>query len=142
MSYFILQLQPIASFFLISISTVCLLFTLVFIMSFSTKIDPEKSSMYECGFQSFSETGFPFEVQFSLIAVLFLIFDIEVLYLYPAVYCFVELPFFSCCLLSTVFCILFLGILYEISRDVLSFSIITITNTSILELDIISHKSC
>ena len=125
MTYFTQQLETIGLFIIASIALVLILFVLVFTMSFSSKIDSEKSSMYECGFQSFSETGFPFEVQFSLIAVLFLVFDIEVLYLYPAVYSFSELPTTSLWFLLCIFAILLLGILYEVSRKVLSFSKLT-----------------
>ena len=43
----------------------------------------EKCSVYECGFNSFHSIGEPFSIRFFLIAILFLIFDLEILYLLP-----------------------------------------------------------
>jgi NADH-ubiquinone oxidoreductase chain 3 len=45
--------------------------------------DAEKTSPFECGFTSFSQTRSPFHVSFYLIGILFLIFDLEVALLYP-----------------------------------------------------------
>ena len=48
-----------------------ILFIAVYIISFNSKVEFEKSSAYECGFTPFSETSYPFEVQFALIAICF-----------------------------------------------------------------------
>lgn len=45
--------------------------------------DPEKLSQYECGFQAFSEARFKFDVRFYLVAILFIIFDLEIAFLFP-----------------------------------------------------------
>ena len=45
--------------------------------------DKEKVSVYECGFDPFHNPGEPFSVRFFLIAVLFLVFDLEISYLFP-----------------------------------------------------------
>lgn len=45
--------------------------------------DKEKVSIYECGFNPFHSTGQPFSIRFFLIAILFLIFDLEIIYLFP-----------------------------------------------------------
>lgn len=45
--------------------------------------DSEKNSSYECGFISFNDVRNKFNVQFYIVAILFLIFDIEVVYLFP-----------------------------------------------------------
>ena len=51
---------------------------------FSEKIpDKEKVSVYECGFDPFHTPGKPFSIRFFLIAILFLIFDLEISYLFP-----------------------------------------------------------
>nr|QYC94347.1 NADH dehydrogenase subunit 3 [Oedogonium sp. 244] len=47
------------------------------------RVDIEKASAYECGFDPFGEARSPFEVSFYLVAILFIIFDIEVAYLFP-----------------------------------------------------------
>ncbi len=45
--------------------------------------DPEKSSAYECGFEPFEDARNRFDIRFSIVAILFLIFDVEVAYLFP-----------------------------------------------------------
>ena len=45
--------------------------------------DKEKVSVYECGFDPFHSPGKPFSVRFFLIAILFLVFDLEISYLFP-----------------------------------------------------------
>ncbi len=45
--------------------------------------DPEKLSAYECGFEPYEDTRYTFDVQFCVIAILFIIFDIEIMFLIP-----------------------------------------------------------
>jgi NADH:ubiquinone oxidoreductase subunit 3 (subunit A) len=45
--------------------------------------DPEKTSSYECGFEPFDDARNRFDVRFYIVAILFLIFDVEVAYLFP-----------------------------------------------------------
>lgn len=45
--------------------------------------DPEKVSAYECGFNAFDDARMPFDVRFYLVAILFIIFDLEAIYLFP-----------------------------------------------------------
>lgn len=45
--------------------------------------DPEKLSAYECGSEPFSDARMPFPVRYYIIAMLFVIFDIEIIFLYP-----------------------------------------------------------
>ena len=51
------------------------------------KPDPEKLSAYECGFEPFDDSRMEFDVRFYLVAILFIIFDLEIAFLFPwAVY--------------------------------------------------------
>ena len=45
--------------------------------------DPEKLSAYECGFEAFDDSRMKFDVRFYLVAILFIIFDLEVAFLFP-----------------------------------------------------------
>lgn len=45
--------------------------------------DPEKLSAYECGFAPFEDARLPFDVRFYLVAILFIIFDLETAFLFP-----------------------------------------------------------
>ena len=47
------------------------------------KPDPEKLSAYECGFSAFSDSRIKFDVRFYLVAILFIIFDLEIAFLFP-----------------------------------------------------------
>jgi NADH-quinone oxidoreductase subunit A len=47
------------------------------------KPDPEKVSPYECGFEPFDDARMKFDVRFYLVAILFIIFDLEVAFLFP-----------------------------------------------------------
>src|SRR5437879_2448185 len=45
--------------------------------------DPEKTSAYECGFEAFDDARSKFDVRFYLVSILFIIFDLEVAFLFP-----------------------------------------------------------
>jgi len=45
--------------------------------------DPEKLSAYECGFEAFDDSRMQFDVRFYLVAILFIIFDLEIAFLFP-----------------------------------------------------------
>ena len=45
--------------------------------------DPEKLSAYECGFEPFSDSRMEFDIRFYLVAILFIIFDLEIAFLFP-----------------------------------------------------------
>ena len=54
--------------------------------------DPEKLSAYECGFNAFSDARMKFDVRFYLVAILFIIFDLEVAFLFPWATTLLKLP--------------------------------------------------
>jgi len=56
--------------------------TLNFILA-PSKPDPEKLSPYECGFEPFNDSRMEFDVRFYLVAILFIIFDLEIAFLFP-----------------------------------------------------------
>ena len=58
------------------------LLTASFLMGIKSP-DKEKVSVYECGFDPFHSPGEPFSIRFFLVAILFLVFDLEVAYLFP-----------------------------------------------------------
>jgi len=66
-------LSIIFSFFLFSISY----------FSITKKYDIEKNSAYECGFEPFEDSRIKFDIKFYLISILFIIFDLEVIFLFP-----------------------------------------------------------
>ena len=48
-----------------------------------SKPDPEKLSAYECGFEPFEDSRMEFDVRFYLVAILFIIFDLEIAFMFP-----------------------------------------------------------
>ena len=53
------------------------------LFSFPSNPDPEKLSAYECGFEAFDDSRMEFDVRFYLVAILFIIFDLEIAFLFP-----------------------------------------------------------
>ena len=60
-----------------------------------SKPDKEKLSAYECGFEAFDDARGRFDVRFYLVAILFIIFDLEVAFLFPWAVAYKQLPFFA-----------------------------------------------
>ena len=58
-------------------------FILINFISSPSNPDPEKLSAYECGFEAFSNSRIEFDVRFYLVAILFIIFDLEIAFLFP-----------------------------------------------------------
>jgi NADH-quinone oxidoreductase subunit A len=54
--------------------------------------DPEKLSAYECGFNAFDDARMKFDVRFYLVSILFIIFDLEVAFLFPWAVTLMKLP--------------------------------------------------
>tara|TARA_E500000331_G_scaffold329718_1_gene350614 strand:- start:1705 stop:2073 length:369 start_codon:yes stop_codon:yes gene_type:complete len=58
-------------------------FILVNFLAAPNNPDPEKLSAYECGFEPFDDSRMEFDVRFYLVAILFIIFDLEIAFLFP-----------------------------------------------------------
>ena len=83
------------------------------------KGDVEKVSPYECGFQPFQDARQEFDVRFYVVAILFIIFDLEVSYLFPWAVCLdtISISGYGCMLIFLF--ILTLGFLYEWKKGAL-----------------------
>ena len=81
---------------------------------FSTqKADPEKVSAYECGFDPFDDARARFEIRFYLVAILFIIFDLEVTFLFPWAISLNKVGLFGFWSMVIFLCILTIGFVYE-----------------------------
>ena len=74
---------------------------------------PEKDSTYECGFEPFDQTRGKFEVKFYLVAILFIIFDLEIIFLFPWAVAFDEIGLFGFWSMMLFLLVLTIGFLYE-----------------------------
>ncbi len=72
----------IVLFLIISLSLSVGFIVMNFLLS-PNKPDPEKLSAYECGFEPFDDSRMEFDVRFYLVAILFIIFDLEIAFLFP-----------------------------------------------------------
>ena len=75
--------------------------------------DIEKISAYECGFNPFFETRTPFDVKYYIVALLFIIFDLEVIFLFPWISVLKFLGFLGYFSVLIFLVILILGFFYE-----------------------------
>jgi NADH-quinone oxidoreductase subunit A len=75
--------------------------------------DPEKLSAYECGFNAFDDARMKFDVRFYLVAILFIIFDLEVAFLFPWAVAFKEVGAFGFWSMMAFLGVLTIGFVYE-----------------------------
>ena len=78
-----------------------------------SKPDPEKVSAYECGFDAFGDARMKFDVRFYLVSLLFIIFDLEVAYLFPWAIAFKDIGAFGFWAMMIFLAILTVGFIYE-----------------------------
>jgi NADH-quinone oxidoreductase subunit A len=83
------------------------------------KPDPEKLSAYECGFNAFDDARMKFDVRFYLVAILFIIFDLEVAFLVPWAIVFGELGSFGFWSMMVFLGVLTIGFIYEWKKGAL-----------------------
>ncbi|HEX8030089.1 MAG TPA: NADH-quinone oxidoreductase subunit A, partial [Vicinamibacterales bacterium] len=81
--------------------------------------DPEKLSAYECGFNAFDDARMKFDVRFYLVAILFIIFDLEVAFLFPWAVAFGELGLFGYWSMMVFLAVLTIGFIYEWKKGAL-----------------------
>ena len=75
--------------------------------------DPEKLSAYECGFDAFDDARMKFDVRFYLVSILFIIFDLEVAFLFPWAVAFKEVGLFGFWSMMLFLGVLTVGFIYE-----------------------------
>ena len=75
--------------------------------------DPEKLSAYECGFNAFDDARMKFDVRFYLVAILFIIFDLEVSFLFPWAVAFGEIGASGFWAVMIFLAVLTIGFIYE-----------------------------
>nr|APT41470.1 NADH dehydrogenase subunit 3 [Evandromyia infraspinosa] len=98
--------------------------TLASLLSKKSLLDREKSSPFECGFDPKSTSRLPFSLQFYLIGIIFLIFDIEIALLLPMILSFQVSNLFIWLITSILFLfILIIGLFHEWHQGALKWSI-------------------
>ena len=75
--------------------------------------DPEKLSPYECGFEAFEDARMKFDVRYYLVAILFILFDLEIAFLFPWAVSLDSIGFFGFMSMMIFLTILVVGFIYE-----------------------------
>jgi len=81
--------------------------------------DPQKLSPYECGFEAFEDARMKFDVRYYLIAILFILFDLEIAFLFPWAVVLPEIGFFGFASMMVFLFILIIGFIYEWKKGAL-----------------------
>jgi NADH-quinone oxidoreductase subunit A len=81
--------------------------------------DPEKVSAYECGFNAFDDARMKFDVRFYLVSILFIIFDLEIAFLFPWAVAFGEISLAAFWSMMVFLAVLTIGFAYEWKKGAL-----------------------
>jgi NADH-quinone oxidoreductase subunit A len=81
--------------------------------------DPAKNSPYECGFEAFEDSRMKFDVRYYLVAILFIIFDLEIAFLFPWAIALREIGVFGFSSMMVFLGILVIGFVYEWKKGAL-----------------------
>ena len=81
--------------------------------------DSEKLSPYECGFEAFEDARMKFDVRYYLVAILFIIFDLEIAFLFPWAVVLRDIGYFGFTAMVVFLGILVIGFLYEWKKGAL-----------------------
>lgn len=80
----------------------------------------EKISIYECGFSPFGDSRGRFEVRFYIVAILFMIFDLEIVFLFPWIVIFDHISYVGFFSMIIFLFILLIGFIYELMKGALN----------------------
>lgn len=118
MSELLADYLPLVVFIAISLVISGALMVAPFLVAYQSP-DPEKLSAYECGFNAFDDARMKFDVRFYLVAILFIIFDLEVAFLFPWAIVFGELGAYGFWSMMVFLAVLTIGFAYEWKKGAL-----------------------
>ncbi len=81
--------------------------------------DAEKNSPYECGFEAFEDSRMKFDVRYYLVAILFIIFDLEIAFLFPWAIVLDQIGVFGLLAMAVFLGVLVIGFIYEWKKGAL-----------------------
>ena len=113
-----IEYVPILLYIFVSALLSGLILSLSFFVA-TQKPDPEKTSAYECGFDPFEDARAKFDIRFYLVAILFIIFDLEVAFLFPWAVVFGDIGIFGFVSMMVFLGVLTIGFIYEWKKGAL-----------------------
>ncbi|MCZ2204312.1 NADH-quinone oxidoreductase subunit A [Bartonella sp. A05] len=118
MTHLLSSYLPVLIFIVISAVIVGILLVIPYIVAYRAP-DPEKLSAYECGFNSFDDARMKFDIRFYLVSILFIIFDLEVAFLFPWAVSFGSIGMFGFWSMIVFLAVLTIGFIYEWKKGAL-----------------------
>ena len=112
------QYFPILLFIVVGLGLGLLLLSLGTLLA-PSRPNPEKLSPYECGFEAFEDARMKFDVRYYLVAILFILFDLEIAFLFPWAVVLPEIGFFGYAAMMVFLAILVVGFVYEWKKGAL-----------------------
>jgi NADH-quinone oxidoreductase subunit A len=109
---------PLIIFIGVSLVIAAALLVAPFLLAYKSP-DPEKLSAYECGFNAFDDARMKFDIRFYLVAILFIIFDLEVAFLFPWAITFGDLGWYGFWSMMIFLAVLTVGFIYEWKKGAL-----------------------
>ncbi len=109
---------PILIFVIVAGGFGALLIALGFLFG-QRRPDPDKLSPYECGFEAFEDSRMKFDVRYYLVAIVFIIFDLEIAFLFPWAVVFKSVGLFAWVSMAVFLAILLVGFCYEWKKGAL-----------------------
>ena len=109
---------PILVFLAVATAIGLVLLCLGFLLSRGNK-DNEKLSPYECGFEPFEDSRMKFDVRYYLVAILFIIFDLEIAFLFPWAVSLDVIGGFGLIAMAIFLAVLVVGFIYEWKKGAL-----------------------
>lgn len=118
MSELLVEYLPILIFLVIAVGLALVMVVASLIVG-AQRPDSEKLSAYECGFEAFDDTRGQFDVRFYLVAILFIIFDLEVAFLFPWAVSLGSIGLFGFWSMIVFLGVLTIGFIYEWKKGAL-----------------------
>ena len=109
---------PILMFMIVGLAFGCVLLIAGWLLS-PARPDPDKLAPYECGFEAFEDARMRFDVRYYLVAILFILFDLEIAFLFPWAVVLPEIGFFGYAAMMVFLAILVVGFVYEWKKGAL-----------------------
>jgi NADH-quinone oxidoreductase subunit A len=109
---------PILLFLVIACGLAVVMMSIPYVVA-PRRPDKEKMSAYECGFEAFDDARAQFDVRFYLVAILFIVFDLEVAFLFPWAMAFEENGTFGFWAMMVFLAVLTVGFVYEWKKGAL-----------------------
>jgi NADH-quinone oxidoreductase subunit A len=112
MNELLLDYLPLVIFIGVALVISLVLLLVPFVVAYKAP-DPEKLSAYECGFNAFDDARMKFDVRFYLVAILFIIFDLEMSFLFPWAIASSDLGLYGYWSMMVFLGVLTIGFIYE-----------------------------